>query len=289
MYVLKIGGGAGVDYAAVLNNLAMRVRAGERWLLVHGCSAEANRLAEAAGYPPRTLATASGHNSRYTDPRTLTYFCQAAANVNCALCAGLSGRGVPTRAFAAPGVLRGQRHTAIRARVNGRPVVIRDDYSGSITSVDAEVLRGLLAAGVVPVVAPLAQGTEGEALNVDGDLAAAQIATALGAGTLVILSNIPGLLRDVNEPSSLVSSFARAELPRYEPLAHGRMKKKLMAAAQACHARVILADSRLNNPLDAALAGGGTHIGSETTLNPRGAEVGTPNGVSANTPNGVSL
>ncbi|MDX2136783.1 MAG: [LysW]-aminoadipate kinase [Chloroflexota bacterium] len=258
--VLKIGGGAGVDHDAVLRNLAERIQEGERWVLVHGCSAEADRLAAAAGIPARTITTATGHTSRYTDMHMIGYFCQAAANVNRSLQTALATHGIQTQAFAAPGVIRAQRHTAIRALVNGRPVVIRDDYSGTISHVDVEAVRATLVEGYLPIIAPVALGSDGEALNVDGDLAASQIAAALGAETLVILSNVPGLLRDVHDPASLVTAFTRSELARYEPLAQGRMKKKLMAAAQAGDAIVILADSRLPAPLDHALAGGGTHI-----------------------------
>jgi acetylglutamate/LysW-gamma-L-alpha-aminoadipate kinase len=99
-----------------------------------------------------------------------------------------------------------------------------------------------------------------ERLNVDGDLVAANIASEIGAETLIILSNVPGLLRDVQDPSSLVSHFSLHELSNYESLAAGRMKKKLLAAQQADAARVILADSRLPAPINAALNGGGTHI-----------------------------
>ena len=52
-------------------------------------------------------------------------------------------------------------------------------------------------------MAPLALSEEGEALNVDGDRAAAAIASALGADTLVILSNVPGLLRDFPDESTI--------------------------------------------------------------------------------------
>ena len=72
--VLKLGGGAGVDQAAVLQNLAARIQSGERWVLVHGASDAANRLAEQVGYPAQTLVTAGGHTSRYTDARTIEIF-----------------------------------------------------------------------------------------------------------------------------------------------------------------------------------------------------------------------
>jgi acetylornithine/LysW-gamma-L-lysine aminotransferase len=274
IFVLKIGGGAGVDHAAVMTNLAQRIAAGERWVLVHGCSAEADRIAAEAGYPSRTLTTQGGHISRYTDARMIGYFCEAAANVNHALSTQLQAAAARLRSFDTPGIVRATRHTAIRALVNGRPVVIRDDYTGTISGVDVDALRAALDADETPVVAPVACGAEGEALNVDGDLVAATIARALDADALVILSNVPGLLRDVSDPSSLLTHFSCADLPKYEPLAQGRMKKKLMAAAQAGSATVILADSRIAHPLDSALAGGGTHIGEplRINVNRRGAE-----------------
>jgi acetylornithine/LysW-gamma-L-lysine aminotransferase len=266
IFVLKIGGGAGVDHAAVLTNLAARIAGGERWVLVHGCSAEADRIAAEAGYPARTITTQGGHTSRYTDARMIGYFCEAAANVNLALSAQLEAAGVRLRRFVQPGIIRATRHRAIRALVNGRPVVIRDDYTGTINDADADALRAALDVGETPVVAPVACGAEGEALNVDGDLVAATIARALDADALIILSNVPGLLRDVHDPASLVTHFSRADLPKHEGLAQGRMKKKMMAAAQAGSATVILADSRIAHPLDGALAGGGTHIGEPLDL-----------------------
>jgi acetylglutamate/LysW-gamma-L-alpha-aminoadipate kinase len=138
--------------------------------------------------------------------------------------------------------------------------MIRDDYSGTITGINADLLHTLLEAGMTPVIAPLAIGEEFERLNVDGDLVAANIVRELHADTLIILSNVPGLLHDVNDSQSLVSQFELSEIERYEAYAAGRMKKKLLAAQQANAARVILADSRVERPIDAALAGGGTHI-----------------------------
>jgi len=61
--------------------------------------------------------------------------------------------------------------------------------------VDAGLLRLLLQAGYVPVVAPLALGEKGEALNTDADRAAAMVAAALQAETLLLLTAVPGLLR----------------------------------------------------------------------------------------------
>lgn len=260
IHVLKLGGGAGVDHAAVLENLAARIRAGEQWVLAHGASDAANRLAQEVGYPAQTLVTPGGHTSRYTDARTIEIYSAAAGSVNQQLTAQLASRGVNAVGLAGPNVIQARRKTAIRAIRDGRQVIIRDDYSGTIIGVNTNLLHTLLDAGMTPVVAPLAMGEEYERLNVDGDLAAANIARELHADTLIILSNVPGLLRDVNDPQSLISQFELHDIERYQTCAAGRMKKKLLAAQQANAARVILADSRVMRPIDAALAGGGTHI-----------------------------
>jgi len=268
IHILKLGGGAGVDHAAVLENLAVRIQSGERWLLVHGTSDAANRLAEQVGYPAQTLTTPGGHTSRYTDARTIEIYSAAAGSVNQQLTAQLAANGVNVVGLAGPNVIHARRKTAIRAIRDGRQVIVRDDYSGTITGINTDLLHTLLDAGMTPVVAPLAMGEEYERLNVDGDLVAANIARELHADTLIILSNVPGLLRDVNEPQSLIPQFELHDLEHYETYAAGRMKKKLLAAQQANAARVILADSRIKRPIDMALAGGGTHIIASTlTLN----------------------
>lgn len=258
--VLKLGGGAGVQHAPALANLAARVASGERWVLVHGASDAANRLAAERGIPVRTLTTSSGHSSRYTDPETLAIFCEAAAQVNAEMLAGLMARGCLAVGFANAEIIRAERKAALRAMVNGRQVIIRDDYSGSITGVDSALLYDTLEEGWTPVIAPIASGGELGRLNVDGDRAAAAIARALGADALVILSNVPGLLRNVDDPTSLIPSFDLIEIAHYETFAAGRMKKKLLAAREALVERTILADSRVSRPLDAALSGAGTHI-----------------------------
>lgn len=263
LYVLKIGGGAGIDPAAAARDLASRVAAGERWVVVHGASDAANTLGEAMGRPPRMLTTPGGHSSRYTDADTLEIFCAAAGLVNARVTAALAGLGAPAAGLSGLSVLRAERKTAIRALVDGRQVLVRDDFSGALTGADASLLQAVLAAGSVPVISPLALGAAGERLNVDGDLAAALIAGALGAQALIILSNVPGLLREVSDPASLVAHAAAADLPRLEGYAQGRMKKKVLAAGRALAAgvpHVILADARAQQPLAAALAGGGTHI-----------------------------
>jgi [amino group carrier protein]-L-2-aminoadipate 6-kinase len=267
IHVLKLGGGAGIDHAAAIHNLADRVRSGERWVIVHGASNAANTLSEQLGHPARTLTSPGGHTSRYTDARTLEIYGMAVGSVNQSISAKLSHLGIDSVGLGGPSIITGQRKSTIRALVDGKQVVIRDDYSGKITGINANILRTLLYAGCTPVVGPLALGTEGERLNVDGDLAAASIANALNAQTLIILSNVPGLLRDVSTPTSLITRIEHSNLSDMEQFAQGRMKKKLLAAQEANVRLCILSDARIERPLDYALQGGGTHILSRELIN----------------------
>lgn len=266
--VVKVGGGAGVDMQTVCADVAALVGQGQPVVLLHGTSAAADALAQKAGVPVRQLTSPSGHVSRYTDPEMLEiYVAAAAGQVNKRLVATLQGLGC--NAVGLSGVdgrlLLAERKDAVRTVEAGRQRIVRDDYTGKLVTANAGLLRLLLDAGYTPVVAPLALGSHAERLNVDGDRAAALVASALGAATLVILSNVPGLLASFPDESSLVQHVSPSQLDWAEQVAQGRMKKKVLAAREALAGGVptiILADSRVPQPTQAALAGGGTWVGA---------------------------
>ena len=267
MIIVKAGGGKGLDMEAVCAGVAELVARGEQVILVHGGSHETNVISEKLGHSPRFVTSISGHTSRYTDRETLEIFIMVTAGrinkllverlqqlgVNAVGLSGLDGR-----------LLEGKRKSALRIVENGKRKVLRGEYSGKIERVNAGLLQTLLEAGYTPVVAPLAISYESEALNVDGDRAAAAIGSALKAQTVVILTNVPGLLRDFPDESTLISHIpleqAQEHLDRY---AQGRMKRKLLGAIEALHAgvgQVVIADGRVAQPLRRALAGQGTVI-----------------------------
>lgn len=266
MIVVKVGGGAGIDYDALCADLAALTRAGQRIVLVHGGSHETNTLAERMEHPPRFVTSPSGYTSRYTDRATLEIFLMAVAGkinkliverlqrqeVNAIGLAGLDGR-----------LLQGQRKAIIRIIEDGKQKILRDDWTGTIEQVNTNLLRLLLDGGYLPVIAPIAASTAGEALNVDGDRAAAAVAAALNADTLLLLTNVPGLLRAFPDEHSLIGRIPRADIDAYLPLAQGRMKKKILGASEALTqgvGRVILSDARNAEPISRALAGAGTVI-----------------------------
>ena len=267
MIVVKAGGGQGLDLEAVCADVAGLVHDGEQVVLVHGGSHETNIISEKLGHPPRFVTSVSGHSSRYTDRQTVEIFAMVAGGrINKLLVERLQQLGVNALGLSGldGGLLTAKRKDSLRILEDGKRKVLRGEYSGVIEEVNGTLLDLLLDAGYVPVIAPLALSHDAEILNVDGDRAAAAIASALRAHTVVILSNVPGLLRDLSDASSLVHhiplAHARSYLDRY---ALGRMKRKLLGALEALNdgvQRVIIADGRVAQPLEHALAGGGTVI-----------------------------
>jgi acetylglutamate/LysW-gamma-L-alpha-aminoadipate kinase len=258
--VVKVGGSSGIDRGAVARDVGAVAARGERIVLVHGASSETDALATALGHPATTVVSPSGQQSRRTDRRTLEIFAMAALGVETFAYVELLRRhgAIAVGLF---GVLGGPRKI-VRAVEGDRVVLLRDDFTGKVEQVDLDALRALLDRGKVAVLPPLAVSPEGEGLNVDGDRAAAAVAVALHAEAFVILTNVPGLLRDVDDAASLVAS---ASVEEADALAHGRMKKKAMAAREALDggiARVVIASGGVERPLSRALGGGGTRITS---------------------------
>jgi [amino group carrier protein]-L-2-aminoadipate 6-kinase len=258
--VVKVGGAAGNSLAPLLDELAHR----SDYVLVHGGSDRVDRLGEALGRPADYFTSPSGVVSRRSDPAHLEVVVLGLAGaVQTEIVAALLARGV--RAIGLSGVDAGlliaRRKEGSREVVDGKVLRVRDDWSGTIERVDAALLRSLLALGLVPVVGPPAVTERGEVVNVDADRVAAEVAVALGADTLLLLTNVPGLLRQRDAPASLVRSVARAELDGALALAEGRMRKKVLAARCALEGgvpRIVIGSSQGAGPVARALAGEGT-------------------------------
>lgn len=262
--VIKIGGGEGIEPTALCPEIAGLVREGHRVVVVHGGSHETNVLAEALGHPTQTITSPGGQQSRRTDRRTLEIFEMVyCGKVNKGMVEHLRREGVDAVGLSGidAGLWIGSRKDAIRAVEDGRTVIIRDDLSGRVERVDAAFLNLLMDAGRVVVLTPPAVTDEGVAINVDADRAAAATAGALGAEELLLLSNVPGLLRDPADIGSLIESVDRDDLEVARSAAKGRMKNKVLAAEEALSggvARVVIGSARGEDAIARARAGRGT-------------------------------
>lgn len=268
MIVVKVGGSEGINYEAVAKDAASLWKAGQRLILVHGGSSETNKVAEALGHPPQFLTHPGGMTSRLTDRRTLEIFEMVYCGlvnkrivellqregVNAVGLSGLDGR-----------IFEGKRKEAVKYVENGKIKIHRGDYTGSVEQVNTGLLTMLMEAGYLPVLTPPAVSYQGEAINTDGDTAASMLAVSLKAEALLLLSNIPGLLANFPDESSLIREIpaSRVSDPQYMAVAQGRMKKKVLGAVEAVQGgvgRVIFGDARVEEPIRKALEGAGTVV-----------------------------
>ena len=264
--VVKMGGAAGVNLEVIAADVAALAQQGQQLVLVHGVSDETNKLSEQLGHPPRFVTSPSGFTSRYTDRATLEIFVMVTAGkINTLFVEALQKKGV--NALGLSGVdgrlMEARRKEVIRAVENGKVRMLHDDHTGTIQTVNADLLQLLIGAGYMPVIAPLAISPEGVALNVDADRAAAMIAGALKADSLILLTNVPGLMCNFPDESTLIPHLERAGLEASLGFAKGRMKKKVLGASEALEhgvRQVIFADGRVTEPVQRALAGHGTII-----------------------------
>lgn len=267
MIVIKVGGGKDLNIDAIVADIVKLRGEGRELLLVHGGAETTNEVAAALGHPPEFITSESGYVSRRTDRRTLEIFEMVycgqlnkmwveklqMAGVNAVGLSGLDGR-----------IFEGVRKETLRVRIDGKRMVLRDDWTGTVERINTHLLRTLLDAGYFPVLTPPAASDKGEAINVDGDRAAAMVAAAFHAEALIILSNVPGLLRNFPDEASLIREIPKSKANDFMQYAEGRMKKKVMGAVEAIDEgvqKVIFADGRVDTPISAALAGGGTQVG----------------------------
>ena len=178
-------------YQQICEDIATQIKAGQQIIVVHGASHETNQLSIALNQPPQFLTSVSGHESRRTDRKTLEIFIMAVAGkINTRIVETLQQQGI--NALGLTGcdgqLLMGERKKAIKAMIDGKRRMIRDDYTGKVDTVNTSLLTMLLEAGYTPVIAPIALSTECEAINVDGDRAAAKVAGALQAQELIIFT-----------------------------------------------------------------------------------------------------
>jgi acetylglutamate kinase len=227
--VIKLGGSV-LEHPDALRHLLLDIvfmtTLGMRVIVVHGGGKAISRAMDEAGLEPRFV-----QGRRYTDEATLAIVERVlATELNHELVARLEeygGRAMSLN-FLSTNVLFGERLTL--PGPGGEPLDL--GHVGEVTRVDRLTIDNLAYAGQVPVIPSMAAGSDGHKLNVNADTAATAVAAALGADKLVVLSDIPGVLRDVNDPESLIHSLSASEARRL--IADGTIAAGMIPKIEGC-------------------------------------------------------
>ena len=227
-------------------------------VLVHGGGNTVTGIAEKLGVHQKFVTSPEGFRSRYTDAETIQIYTMVmAGKVNKQIVLQLLSRKIPAIGLSGidGGLIRAQRKRKLIIRdERGRRKAIDGGYTGMVTNTDGALLRTLIGAGYVPVIAPLALGPENEPLNIDGDRTAAHVAAALQADVLLLITDVGGVSLRTGVVRHLNADEAKKNLPSLGP----GMITKVYAALEALSngvGRVVVASGKGATPYTAAVNG----------------------------------
>jgi acetylglutamate kinase len=228
LVVVKYGGSAMINSGlktAVIEDIVFMAALGVKVTLVHGGGPEIDTMLKAVG-----KETTFVNGLRYTDEETMNIVQMVlCGKVSKDICALIQRAGAQAIGLCG---LDGGLLQAVRVKTADLGLV------GDIKQVNRKILENVIENGEIPVVSPVAMGMgedEGKSLNINADIAAAEIAVALGAEKLVLITDVRGILRNVLEPESLISKASRRQLDEFKAagILNGGMIPKIECCACA--------------------------------------------------------
>ena len=226
--VVKMGGSVMDDERAlvdILTDVVFMNTVGMRPVIVHGGGKAISTAMEKAGLEVQFV-----QGRRYTDQRTL-------AVVEHVLCSEVNRRLVTMIERLGAGAMG--LHTLSSCVLFGEKLFLTEDkrkidlgFVGRVTQVGAKLIELLCSAGTIPVIAPLARDKTGSKLNCNADSAAGEVAAALRAEKLVVVSDTHGIRRDADDPDSVFDSAGEAEIR--ELIDSGVIMEGMLPKVEAC-------------------------------------------------------
>ncbi len=230
-FVIKLGGevldGSLQDLAkqiSLIHHIGIKV------VLVHGGGPQLNELCHKLDIKVNMV-----EGRRVTDAQTL----EAAkmlyrGSLNMQVVTALQAQGANAVGLSgADGfIIRARKRVPVRIGLEKNSPEVDFGFVGDVERVNADFLTLLLSNGYLPIIAPLAISEKGEILNVNADTISSSIAVQLGASKLIMVSNVPGILRNKDEPASLVSYTDSGAVQ--EMISAGTIAGGMKPKAQAC-------------------------------------------------------
>ena len=259
--VVKYGGNAMISEnlrRAVLSDIVLLHQVGIQVVVVHGGGPEISSMLKKIGKEGVFV-----NGLRYTDEETMDIVQQVlCGKVSKDLVSLIDAYGGKAMGLCG---MDGRMLEAVKKSGDGF------DYGfvGDITNVNCQPILDVLVAGYIPVISSVEAGADGaKCYNINADTAAAQVAAGLGAEKLVILTDVLGLLRDVNDPDTLISKCRVSEVPVLvkEGIIKGGMIPKIQCCVEAVRrgvSRAHILDGRIEHSVLIELltdAGVGTMI-----------------------------
>ena len=249
-FVVKYGGSFMDDpdvsvRARVSTDIAFLSAVGVNVVVVHGGGKAITKAMEAAG-----LKASFIKGLRVTDEATIAIVKKTLDEiVNRDVCEALAAANAKPKGLPGDTVLVCQK---LAADEEGHEIDL--GFVGEVTEVKVKLIKKEIADGFVPVISPVAEGYDGKPYNVNADVVAGRVASALRARRLFYMSDVPGLLASPPDPDSLISTLkvSQVEELKKSGVIDKGMRPKIASAVRALEdgvQRVHLVDGRLPHSL----------------------------------------
>jgi len=232
--VLKYGGNAMIDTELsrqVMRDVVLMATVGMRPVVVHGGGPQVSDMMARLGAEPKFV-----DGMRVTDEQTLEIAEMVlAGSINkgiVGLIHGLGGQAVG---------LSGRDGECVKARQVGNAEL---GLVGEVTEIETSLLVNLLDGGFVPVLCSIAAGPGGKALNVNADLVAGHVAKALAPSSLIVLTDVTGVMDDPSDEATLISELPASRAR--ELLSSGAAEKGMIPKLEACLAALEAEGNRVH-------------------------------------------
>lgn len=206
--VVKFGGSimeSEIGYRNILKDVAFMECVGLQPVLVHGGGKSVSKKMREAHIQPNFV-----QGLRVTDEATINVVESVLNNeVNPHLVDIIKNYGGKAHGIHGEDIIKVRKHVGFDPQTGAE---LDWGYVGKVIHVDVEPIKAFIKADIIPVITPLGRGEDGHLYNVNADDVANAVACALQARKLVFLSDVPGLLRDINDPTSLISTLSLEEV-----------------------------------------------------------------------------
>ena len=256
LIVIKVGGSILDEVPPEIVFDIKKILSNHKIILVHGGGKGVTEVATKLGKKQKFVYSPKGFRSRYTDKETMEIFTMVmVGKINKKIVSSLQKEEIPVVGLSGlDGYLLSAKRKKRLIIFNdlGRKQVIDGGFTGKVHHVNSSLLKLLLDNDYVPLISPVAVSEDFEPLNVDADRTAANVAGALGADKLILLTDVEGLF--LNE--ELIPLLSVSEIDSKLKEIGGGMITKVFAAKEALKngvGEVIICSGTKLNPISSAL------------------------------------
>jgi len=231
--VIKIGGsvlGEEKMLDTLLQDVVLLDLFGMKIVVVHGGGPEISEEMRKLGIKPKFI-----EGLRVTDERTMEVLHeQLAGKINTQIVLGINHHG--GKAFGVSGMdgnlIRAHKLIYKTTTSKGKEVEVDLGLVGEVEKIDPTIIHSLIKGGCIPVITPIGVDAEGRSLNINADIAAAELAGAMHAKKLILLTDVVGVMKDPNDEKTLISVLTVNEAQKL--IQDGVIKKGMIPKVEAC-------------------------------------------------------